>query len=820
MSELVPRDPRHGLPAATSGASRAPGQDAPPTGRPPSTFDIRGALRRRRKLVGLTTAGVVLSAALLTALLPRSYSATAALRIDEGPRTLPALDVMRGLGDGGDVAAEIVELESRSLAEDAVDSLGLRLVVTSPRGVARNALLRDLRAGRGGEERRLRATRRADGAYAVEDAGTGAVLATAWPGSPVRVGDVAFTLAAASALPGRIQFELLPFADVVDAAQKRLRVSRPTRDASVVTVAYSARDPETARDVPNVLATLFIHRRLGAQQGETRGTAGFLRDQIDKLAGQLTTAEEELRAFRERARIVNLPEQGRNEVGNFAQVQAQRAATEAERASLGRLLEDARSQADRQRRDPALAASPSPYRSLVAFPTLFRNQAAAELLAALSSAEDRRAELLTRRTAIDPDVQQLSGRVRDIEEQLRGLTTTYLNGLRNQVGALDASLATSQRQLARFPEQQVELARLERRAKGLEDISLLLQTRLKEAEIAQSAGDGSVRLVDAASLPRKPSSPKPLLNLVLATFAGLALGAGLATARELNDRSVHSRQDLLAATGATVLGFVPLVQYPSLRARGEVASGGSLPVPARGDDTRLASAADEATWALVTAFQRLATNIAFARADASVKTLLLTSPLPGDGKTTVSVNLAITLARSGRRVLLVDADLRRASVHLSLGVTRSPGLAELLQAECAAASACRRVDVGGSGALFVLTAGSAPADPSSLFSPRAVSALMESIAVDFDLVVIDSSPINVVADAALLANEADAVLVVARAGVTTAADLAFAMEQLSHARAPVIGTVLNSIDLQRDATYDGAYRYYGRPTAYSSPSTT
>jgi capsular exopolysaccharide synthesis family protein len=579
----------------------------------------------------------------------------------------------------------------------------------------------------------------------------------------------------------------------------------------VVTITYRGNEPALVRDIPNVLATQFIERRLAAQQAETRSTAHFLRDQIEKLNGQLASAEEALRSFRERARIVNIGEQGRSEIGTFAQVQAQRNAVDAERASLAQTLATTERQAQA---DAGSGANSSPYRNLVAFPTLFRNQAAAQLLSSLAAAEERRSELLTRRTPQDPDVQQLSGRVREIEEQLRALTVSYLAGLQNEVGALDATLSTSRRELARFPEQEVQLARLERRAKGLEEISNLLQTRLKEAEIAQSAGDGSVRLMDAAPLPRRPSSPKPALNLALALVSGLALGLALAIGRDAMDRSVHSRSDLQKYTGATVLGFIPRLPPPgrrALKAGDARQEDGSVP-PKGGDAERL----EQAKWAAAAAFERLATNVAFARPDGAAKLLMLASPLPGEGKTTVSLNLAMTLARAGRRVLLVDADLRRARLHTLLGVARSPGLCDLLRTEVSASSACQQVAIGGAARLSVLSAGAPPSDPASLFALASARRVLTDLGDNFDVVVFDTSPINVVTDAALLASLVDAVILVARSGVTTPEDLSFAMEQLRHVGAPVIGTVLNDIDIARDATYDGAYRYYGSHTAYST----
>ncbi|HET7457965.1 MAG TPA: polysaccharide biosynthesis tyrosine autokinase [Gemmatimonadaceae bacterium] len=815
---LLPSPTGPGAPSSYQPPSSSGGGEAQPGARGAWARELTAKLRRQWRLVALATGVTMVSAVAITAWLPRTYQSTATIRIDDRARTLPALDALRGLDQESDVGAEMAELSSRSVAEEVADSLALRVTASARGGrrgdalLARGALLRVLGATRDDDTLAFRLTRRGDGSYVVRAMPRGDSIATARPGVPVHAGEITFAVVpgAAERAPV-IDVAVIAFDDAVDAMRKRLRVVRPARESNLVTVSYTSHDPLMARDVPNAVVTRFIDRRLSARQAETRATARFLRDQVDRMSGQLATAEEKLRDFRERANVVDLPEQGRAEVGGVAQLAAQRNVTDAERASLAKLLESAQA-ADRAGRDPA---APSPYRALVAFPTLFRNRAASELLASLAAAEDRRAELLTRRTPVDPDVQQVTTRVHELEEQLRTLTTTYLSGLTNEVGALDSTLSTSRRELSRYPATQLQLARLERNASRIAEVSTLLQTRLKEAEIAESAGDASVRFTDPAALPRRPASPKPLLNLVLAAITGLGLGVAMALAREAVDRRVRTRAQLQSLTGTAVLGLVPRVRAHALPGSRHLRLGsgaGRRALRSPGPD------AVDASWPVIVAFQRIATNIAFARRDDSVRVLLLTSPLPGEGKTTVSANGAITMARAGRRVVLVDADLRRAMLHSLFGIQRSPGLAEVLREERPLAACCRRVDAGGAGTLDVLPAGLASDDPTATLTPGAVQRTLERLREAYDLVIIDSSPINVVADAALLATHADGVILVARAGVTTGADVAFAMEQLWQVGAPLLGTVLNDIDLERDASYDGAYRYYGSKSAYSTAS--
>ena len=204
------------------------------------------------------------------------------------------------------------------------------------------------------------------------------------------------------------------------------------------------------------------------------------------------------------------------------------------------------------------------------------------------------------------------------------------------------------------------------------------------------------------------------------------------------------------------------------------------------------------------------TNLGFAGVANPIRVVLVTSALPGDGKTTVATNLALTIAREGKRVLLIDADLRGGRVDAALRLPLAAGLGEVLRGQQEFETAVMQVPADGGREVHVLPRGTAKADPAALLAsdkPREVLARAREL---YDMVIIDTPPVNAVADAALLSRQCDGVLIVARAGVTARDALVFAMEQLRIVHAPVIGAVLNDVDLRGDAGVDGAYQYYGR----------
>src|SRR5690606_23414605 len=209
------------------------------------------------------------------------------------------------------------------------------------------------------------------------------------------------------------------------------------------------------------------------------------------------------------------------------------------------------------------------------------------------------------------------------------------------------------------------------------------------------------------------------------------------------------------------------------------------------------------------AYRSLRTNITFARLERTPKTLVFTSPMPGDGKSTTSANLAITLAQQGLKVLLVDADLRRGVLNSVFHLEREPGLSNVLLEMTPFQNAVRTVRIADSATLDFLSSGILPPNPAELLGSDRMRALLERLEAEYDLIILDAPPLNVVTDAALLGTNADGVMLVARAGRSEKAALSYAGEQLRNVRADVLGAVLNDIDFKRDARYYGKYGSYG-----------
>jgi capsular exopolysaccharide synthesis family protein len=271
-----------------------------------------------------------------------------------------------------------------------------------------------------------------------------------------------------------------------------------------------------------------------------------------------------------------------------------------------------------------------------------------------------------------------------------------------------------------------------------------------------------ITVADDAELPRAPVSPRPLLNLALGLVVGLVAGVAGAVLRDLTDTSVQSARSLREVAGGAVLGTV--------------AHDGRLGLGVRGDSP------------LAEAFRRIRTNLRFAEGDALPRSVVVTSALPGEGKSTIACNLAVSLAEAGWRVILVDADLRGSYLASRLGIEEAAGLAEVLGGGPTVREVLRQ---WGPESLSVLPGGSAAGDPGELVASRKMPSLLRELERQADIVLIDTPALLSTTEAAILARGCTGALLVARHGRTRREEVAQAVERLQTVHARVLGAVLN-----------------------------
>ncbi|MGH7465964.1 MAG: GumC family protein, partial [Longimicrobiales bacterium] len=392
------------------------------------------------------------------------YEASAQLRIDQQRSNLAVLDALQSLSSGSQIETEMMVLRSRTMAEGVVDSLSLRASVAAPRGAQRAEFFERLRAGRQAQSGEWVIRPGPSAVEVVPARGPGGVQRFG-VGETLRFGGIEAVLTRKALATSEIRLQVAPYSDAVRQFQRTLGVARPNREADVVRITYTSPDSVIVRDVVNTAVRHFIRRRQAEHSTEAVSMVAFLNEQLDTLTLQLTSAEEALRDYSENSGIIAMTAQAESYVTRLADLKAERDLADAERRALAGLVSQNRDQFE------------GSYRNIVGFPSILKSPSGSELLRALNEAENARAELLQRRTAEDPDVQMQTARINELEAQLRGMATSYLDGLSNTVTSLDQTLAGYEDDLRRIPEQEIRLARLRRQATVLEEIHTLLQTR-------------------------------------------------------------------------------------------------------------------------------------------------------------------------------------------------------------------------------------------------------------------------------------------------------------------------------------------------------
>jgi len=566
------------------------------------------------------------------------------------------------------------------------------------------------------------------------------------------------------------------------------------KDTNVIEVTAEAGSAKTAADAPNTLLKLFIAQDTNQNLGEMEQARRFIVQQGALTHRKLVDSETALKDFKEKN---HLPELVKNRDEQIARIGTLSGDYQGATAGLAAL----RAQMDAER--ALLAQEPAT--------TVTRTQATnaviANLEAEVGTLEVQRVGLtqpggLTPAApqvrALDAQIAALRQRIAD-QPRLAATQTSAPNPqhyavqakieelqtqvpvLQTQAAIAHARLAQAQKQVGGYAGLELTLDRLNSDHDSAQRSDKDFSSQLADLTLRERAHHATARIIASAQVPTAPVRPKRVQSIIFGCLIGLFVGACLALLQEFLDDRINSVEE-----AGRVLGLPSLGQVPALSAEDA-----KLLPQMRGMDPASES------------YRVLRTNIHFASVDAPARTLLVTSSNPGEGKTTTAANLAFAMAMDGRRVILVDTDLRRPALHTLLDLPALPGLTDVLLGH--AALAPHEVMPG----LSVLTAGSTAPNPGELINSRTFRNLVDGLTQRADVVIFDSPPVLVAADAAILASQMDGTIVVVEVGSTKKAAAYRVLQLLRQARANVLGLAFNKLRARDSGEY--LYYQYGTP---------
>jgi len=569
---------------------------------------------------------------------------------------------------------------------------------------------------------------------------------------------------------------------------------RPIRRSRAVEIRFDSQDPDLAMRVVNALAENYIQKNLEARWDASQKTSEWLSQQLRDLKTKLENSEDDLQKYAAKNGLLYLE----TEKGNTESIINQ---------SVRELQEElTRAQADRMDKESVFRLVQSgDYASL---PNVFDNRLLQDLTVRLADLEREHAQLAVTFTEEYPRVRQIQSQITEIESLLdrerwraaQKISNDYFAALRREK-LVQQAFAEKQAQANLVAEKSVQYGILSREVdtnKGLYDG--LLQ-RLKEAGVSAGLKASNIRIVDPGSVSLKPISPNIPLSLGLAAFLGLGLGVSLAFLREHLDQTIRDGEDVARVLSVPVLGLVPRVEFADPRKKRHIAAAD------RGFTQGLDGTGAEATVALMLnpirnnqrvlnasafseAFRELRTSVILSAQGRRANTILVTSAGPGEGKTTVAVHLAASLALLGQPVLLIDADLRRPSIQKYFPQEGSR-LSSYLEGQGAWQEMVAPTFVY---RLSVLHCGPVPENPSELLSSERMRALLRESIATYRFVILDSPPILNGADSRILGSMAGATILVVKSGATPRQVVQYAGLQARSVGTNLIGVALSHVD--------------------------
>ena len=573
---------------------------------------------------------------------------------------------------------------------------------------------------------------------------------------------------------------------------KRIQV-KALRDTDIIEITVPATSPEVAVAMANAMARCYIEQMQQTNRADLSAMLAYVTEQLAVLKPEIAQMGMNLRRFKESNGTVDLPSEVTALVGQHATMEADRRAAEIELAS-------ARVALSARESEPLAIAGRWSARSTVAQSgnvsgrQLARSDTVSAIKTRLTELELARTAATSEYAPRSPEVRSFDAQIQDAKSQLASeatiATAQDIAPLQARVWIAEASLQALRSaddrallRLRRLPALEYRLAQLTSDLQSRQKTYEILDEKRQQLRITEQARVALARIVAPAKPPEAPVRPRRSVNLLLGVMLGLLLGLGLVMLAERLDDRVHSEEESATACGAPLLGVIRRM---------------------RGTEAVLLAASDERS-DLLESFRALRTSITLSAADTPVRVLVITSSRPSEGKTTIAYDLARVLALDGRRTIIVDADLRRPSLHNCLQCPNDAGLTNVAVGQKSVADVLRETETPG---LQAILAGPVPPNPPELLNSGAWRRALDDLRGMAEYVIIDTPPLTMFTDAQVLASMSDATIMVVSSSETNAGQLRESHRLLDTVGARLLGFVMNKVERRFGSGYYYSYAYH------------
>jgi capsular exopolysaccharide synthesis family protein len=607
--------------------------------------------------------------------------------------------------------------------------------------------------------------------------------------------------------------------DIILDLKSKVSTQLDENKSTVIDIIVKSEDPKSAARAANSLAAVYGKERYKEINKRTIEAKRAVEAQLKLATERLRNSEEAVRDFKEKNKLVSVDSQSASLLTQMNTLQMnydKNAVSHQNIAGILKLLEGAENRPLTSKTSFYYDGAPALYHNL--------NDRLVKLML-------ERDTLLITFTEEYPAVVELKAQIRETVKAMQAQLLAMDKGLVSEMKTLQAKMDVVGEGIKRMPEKGIELARLDREVQVAQEVYTLLNKKHQEAMIREAENIEEVKIVKPALEPSKPiNPPKVKENFLLGLIIGLAMGVVFAFLIETFDTSIGAIEEVEEFLRVPVLGLVPHVTPQEIKAVIQEKYGGDIDPETLQRDARLISHfAPKSN--LAESYRTVRTNVNFASLEKGIQSIVLTSSSPQEGKTSTIVNLAITMAQSGRKVLLVEGDLRKPVIAKMFGLPSSEGLTDAIHADFEWKKCVRTIadmmagkmtvdeilKTPGIDNLNVLPAGTIPPNPAELISSQYVNDMISEAKKEYDYVFIDAPPLLSAADAAVLSSKADGVVMVYRVGKIPRGALKRAKSQLEHVKANIIGVVLNGLRAELSTDYSDyryrSYYYYGAQKA-------